>query len=147
MASRSRALAAVACLFLLLPGAAIAAEIGVGSGTPPNKVIRFAGSESSGAVTFRLLIWSGSGLPTSREVGGFTFADPCAAIGSTEVKVRIKVGSNLRFNYLVHGVRVSGGLNKALTQAGGSVRVIGTGCDTGSLHFTADRAPEPPTLG
>jgi hypothetical protein len=102
-------------------------------------VIGFAGSESSGAVTFRLLIWSGSGLPAEREAGSFTFADPCAAAGSTKVKVRINVGSNLLFNYCAHGVRVSGGLNKALTQAGGSVRVIETGCDTGSLHFTADR--------
>ncbi|MGO9906483.1 MAG: hypothetical protein ACLP4R_16610 [Solirubrobacteraceae bacterium] len=140
MAFRSRPVAVVACLFLLLPGAAIAGEIGVGSGAPPNKVIRFAASESSGAVTFRLLIWSGSVLPTSREVGSFTFADPCAATGSTKVKVRINVGSNLLFNYRAHGVRVSGGLNKKLTQAGGSVRVIQSGCDTGSPHFTATQS-------
>ena len=70
----------------------------------------------------------------------FTFADPCAATGSTKVKVRINVGSNLLFNYRAHGVRVSGGLNKKLTQAGGSVRVIQSGCDTGSLHFTATQS-------
>jgi hypothetical protein len=139
MASRRRALWAVGFLFALLPGSALGGEIGVGSGAPPNKIIGFAGSETGGAVTFKLLIWSGSGLPTEREVGSFTFADTCAATGSTRVKVRINVGSNLKFNYLAHGVRVSGGLNKALTQAGGSVRVVASGCDTGSLHFTADR--------
>ena len=140
MGIRPRTLVALVCLFCAVPSAALAAEIGVGSGAPPNKVIRFAGSESGGAVTFRLLIWSGPGLPTSEEVGSFTFADPCAANGTTEVKVRIHVGANRLFNYRVHGVRVSGGLNKPLTQAGGSVRVIRSGCDTGSLHFTADHA-------
>jgi hypothetical protein len=120
-----------------MAGEAGAVQTGVGSGAPPNKVIRFAGSESAGAVSFRLLIWSGSGLPTERAVGVFTFADPCAASGMTKVNARIPVGTNLRFNRLVHGVRVSGGLNKKLTQAGGSVRVIRVGCDTGSLHFTA----------
>jgi hypothetical protein len=131
-------LVAVTGLLALMPAAAGAIQIGVGSGAPPNKVIRFAGSESAGAVTFRLLIWSGSGLPTEREVGSFTFADPCSATVSTEVKVRLDVGSNLRFNYLRHGVRIGGGLNKKLSQAGGGVRVIQSGCDTGSLHFTAE---------
>lgn len=140
MAFRSRPVAVVACLFLLLPGAAIAGQIGVGSPAPPTQVVRFAGSESAGAVTFRLLTWRGSGLPTSRQIGSFTFADPCAATGSTKVKVRINVGANLLFNYRAHGVRVSGGLNKKLTQAGGSVRVIQSGCDTGSLPFTATQS-------
>jgi hypothetical protein len=139
MAIRARTLLLLAAVLLLLPAVAFGAQIGVGSGAPPNKVIKFAGHESDGAVTFRLLIWSGSGLPTSEEVGSFTFADRCSATGSTEVKVRIHVGSNRLFDYLAHGVRVSGGLNKPLTQAGGSVRVIQTGCDTGSLHFSADR--------
>jgi hypothetical protein len=129
----------VVAAFLVMPAVALAAHIGVGSPAPPNKVIKFAGSESAGAVTFKLLTWSGSGLPTERALGSFSFADTCAASGSTNVKVRIDVGSNLRFNYLVHGVRVSGSFNKKLTQAGGSVRVIQSGCDTGSLHFTASR--------
>jgi hypothetical protein len=137
MALRRRVLVAVAFLFAFLPAAARAIQIGVGSGAPPNKVTAFAGSESSGAVTFKLLTWSGSGLPTEHAVGSFEFADPCSATGSTKVKVRIAVGSNLEFNYRAHGVRVSGGFNKKLKQAGGSVRVIQSGCDTGSLHFTA----------
>ena len=56
------------------------------------------------------------------------------------MKVRINVGANLLFNYRAHGVRVSGGLNKKLTQAGGSVRDSQSGCDTGSLHFTATQS-------
>jgi len=135
-----RALVAVGIASLLLVSGAGAVQIGVGSGAPPNKVIAFAGSDPSGAVSFRLLIWSGVGLPTSRAVGSFKFADRCASSGTTQVKVRIQVGSNLLFNYRAHGVRVSGGLNKVLTQAGGSVRVITSGCDTGSLHFTANHA-------
>ena len=43
-----------------------------------------------------------------------------------KVKVRIKVGSNLLFNYRVHGAKVNGGLNKALIETGDSVRVVGT---------------------
>jgi hypothetical protein len=140
MARWGRALVALVSAFLLLAGMAGAVQTGVGSGAPPNKVISFAGTDPAGAVSFRLLIWSGGGLPTSREVGSFKFADPCAASGITAVRVRINVGSNLLFNYRVHGVRVSGGLNKKLTQAGGSVRVIRSGCDTGSLHFTANHA-------
>jgi hypothetical protein len=137
MASRLRVVVAALALLLVVPGVALGGQIGVGQGAPPNKVIRFTGSESAGAVSFRLLIWSGPGLPTSRAVGMFTFADPCAASGMTRISARIPLGTNLRFNRLVHGVRVSGGLNKKLTQAGGSVRVIRVGCDTGSLHFTA----------
>jgi len=140
MGLRGRELFAVGIAFLLLVGTASAVQIGVGSGAPPNKVIAFSGSDPSGAVSFRLLIWSGAGLPTSREVGSFKFADRCAPSGTTRVTVRIPVGSNLLFNYRAHGVRVSGGLNKVLTQVGGSVRVIRSGCDTGSLHFTANHA-------
>lgn len=77
--------------FLVMPAVALAGHIGVGSPAPPNKVIKFAGSESSGAVSFKLLTWSGSGLPTERAVGTFSFPDTCAATGSTVVKVRIDV--------------------------------------------------------
>jgi hypothetical protein len=41
------------------------------------------------------------------------------------VRVGIKVGSNLLFNYHAHGAKVSGGVNKALTETGDSVRVVG----------------------
>jgi hypothetical protein len=131
-------LVALTLALSLVAGAARAAQIGVGSPAPP-KVIAFTGSESAGAVSFKLLVWSGSGLQPERVVESFKFADPCSATGSTKVKVKMTVGSNLLFNYRAHGVRVSGGLNKKLKQAGGSVRVIQSGCDTGSLHFTASR--------
>ncbi|MFZ0383354.1 MAG: hypothetical protein WAL38_36390 [Solirubrobacteraceae bacterium] len=42
------------------------------------------------------------------------------------MRVGIKVGSNLLFNYHAHGAKVSAGLNKALTETGDSVRVVGT---------------------
>lgn len=72
-------MAVVTPVLLLFPAMAVAGHTGVGAGAPPNQVIAFSGSNSAGGVTFKLLIWSGPGLPTERAVGRFTFAELRAA--------------------------------------------------------------------
>jgi hypothetical protein len=130
--------AAVVAVFGLSSGVALGARVGGQKPSPP-KVYSFTGSDSAGAVSFKLVTYPGRFVhsPPTRLVESFRFVNTCSAAGTTTLKRKIKVGPKLGFAFEANGVMVKGGFGSKVAHARGTVTAVVGTCDAGPLTFTA----------
>jgi hypothetical protein len=130
--------AAVAAVLSLSSGEALASRVGGQKPSPP-KVTSFTGSDSAGAVSFKLVSYPGRFVhsPATRLVESFRFVNTCSAAGTTTLKRKIKVGPKLGFAFEASGVTVKGGFGPKVAHARGTVTAVVGTCDVGPLTFTA----------